>query len=141
MITELTNAIRSRQVSNPRTVLGFYAGVLGLLLTAAVAAVGVLASTKEDTSLIPWLLGFAGLVVLLLLIGVFIVTLIDPSKLMLGQITGTEYANIHRVVLGDSDQGSRVEAVPYIPSDAVIVATEALTSTEELVNELEESVE
>jgi hypothetical protein len=130
MITELTNAIRSRQVSNPRTVLGFYAGVLAIVLAGDVTAVGILASNKVATSLIPWLLGFAALLVLLLLTGVFIVTLIDPSKLMLGQITGTEYANIHRIVLGDSDSGQRLETVQAVPTEATVIATEALSAAE-----------
>jgi hypothetical protein len=134
MIVELTNAIRSRQISNPRTVLGFYAGVIALLLAGDVAAVGVLASAKIETFLIPWLLGFAGAMILLLLLGVFIVTLIDPSKLMLGQITGTEYADIHRITLGDSDSGGRrVEAVNIVPSETAIIAPKALSAAEELI--------
>jgi hypothetical protein len=140
MITELTNAIRSRQVSNPRTVLGFYAGVLAIVLAGDVTAVGVLASTKVAISLIPWLLGFAALLVLLLLAGVFIVTLVDPSKLMLGQITGTEYANIHRVVLGDSDSGQRLETVQIVPTEATVIAAEVLSDAEGVL-ELEEGDE
>lgn len=105
----MTQAVRGRQTINPRTVLGFYATVLGLMLTGTVAAVGVLASTKTYTTLIPWLLGFAGIMLFLLLSGVFIITLINPSHLMLGQITGTEFAEIQRTTtLGDSTHGERV---------------------------------
>lgn len=134
MIAELTSAIRARQYSNPRTVLGFYAAVLALLLTGDIAAVGVLASTKVSTFLIPWLLAFAGTVLFLLLIGVFIVTLIDPSKLMLGQITGSEYATIHRIVLGDSDSGQRVQSVVQGVTENVVEiesAQEAATTVVE----------
>jgi hypothetical protein len=92
-------------------VLGFYATVLGLMLTAAVAAVGVLAATDTSTNLIPWLLGFAGAVVVLLLLGVFIVTLVDPSHLMLGQISGSEYVEIQRATLGDSTRGEHQVAI------------------------------
>lgn len=108
MVSELTRAFQRRQTINPRTVLGFYATVLGLLLTACVAGVAVLATTKTSTYLIPWLLGFAALMVLLLLGGVFLVTLNDPTKLMLGQISGMEYAEIRRAVIGDSVTGERV---------------------------------
>jgi hypothetical protein len=129
MITELTSAIRSRQLSNPRTVLGFYAVVLALLLSGDVAAVGVLASTRVSTFLIPWLLGFGGLVLLLLLVGVFIVTLIDPSKLMLGQITGIEYARIHSITLGDSDSGERIQSViEPVAGDELIISMEPLAN-------------
>jgi hypothetical protein len=131
MITELSNAVRSRQVSNPRTVLGFYATVLAILLSGDIAAVAVLASSHVNTFLIPWLLGFAGFIVFMLLAGVFVVTLIDPSKLMLGQITGTEYAQIHRVVLGDSDSGQRIESIiEPIRVNRVTVAQEELNTIE-----------
>jgi hypothetical protein len=109
VLTQITNAVRSRQSINPRTVLGFYATVLGILATAAVTGAAVLASADRETWLIPWLFGFSGAVLLLLLIGVFIVTLIDPSKLMLTQVSGTEYAAIQQqVVLGDSTSGERL---------------------------------
>src|ERR1700678_2325646 len=125
MIAELSNAIRSRQISNPKTVLGFYATVLAILLSGDVGAIAVLATTRVSTFLIPWLLGFAGLNVFMLLAGVFIITLIDPSKLMLGQITGTEYAQIHRVMLGDSDSGQRLEAtIGPVPNDSLVLAQE-----------------
>jgi hypothetical protein len=80
------------------------------VLTGDIAGVGVLASTKVEVSLIPWLFGFAGLIILLLLGCVFFATMTDPSRLMLGQITGTEYANIRRITLGDSDSGRRARA-------------------------------
>jgi hypothetical protein len=70
--------------------------------------VTVLATTKTALHLIPWLLAFVGLIVLLLLGGVFAVTLSNPSKLMLGQVSGTEYAEIHRAVIGDSLSGKKV---------------------------------
>jgi hypothetical protein len=104
-------AIRARRTSNPKTVLGFYATVLGLLLSACVGAAFVLAETKTATYLIPWVLGFGALVFVMLVAGVFVITLTDPSKLMLGQITGSEYVAIHQAVLGDSLTGERLEVI------------------------------
>jgi hypothetical protein len=126
LIKEAVRAVRSRQTINPRTVLGFYATVLGLLLAAVVSAVGVLAATDTSTNLIPWLLGFAGSVVFLLLVGVFIVTLVDPSHLMLGQITGSEYVEIRRATLGDSTRGEHV---------VTIVGEDLLTSIPDFIDE------
>ena len=109
MVGQITNAFRSRQTINPKTVLGFYATVLGLLLTATVGAVGILAQTGTRTDLIPWLLTFGAVFLVLLILGVFVVTLIDPSKLMLTQVTGSEYAAIqHRAIIGDSTVGELV---------------------------------
>ncbi|MFL4475554.1 hypothetical protein ACIPVK_16280 [Paeniglutamicibacter sp. MACA_103] len=114
-IKQVTNAMRGRQTINPKTVLGFYATVLGILLFATVSVVAVLASNNVELWLIPFLLGFSGLLLLLLLAGVFVVSLIDPSKLMLTQVTGTEYAHIQEtLILGDSNRGDRVESFPVL---------------------------
>jgi hypothetical protein len=121
LISEVTRAIRGRQTINPRTVLGFYATVIGLLLAATVGGVAVLATTGHALHLIPWLLGFAGAAVVVLLIGVFIITLVDPSKLMLGQVTGSEYVAIQRTVLGDALTGEHVELVGSV-DEAIVTA-------------------
>lgn len=120
VITQVTNAVRGRQTINPRTVLGFYATVLGILFAGTVGTVGVLASTGVETGMIPWLLGFSGLLLLLVLAGVFVVSLVDPSKLMLTQVTGSEYAHIQQqLILGDSSRGDRVETLPVLESVSI----------------------
>ena len=107
------NAVHAKRTVNPKTVLAFYATVLGILLGATVTAVAILAKAHVREDLIPWLLGFAAIMVLALVMGVFIVTIIDPSKLMLTQVTGTEYAAIQRhVVVGDSATGERIGLEP-----------------------------
>jgi hypothetical protein len=117
MRTEMVKAVQSRHTINPKTVLGFYATVVGALLSASVAAIAFMADSERWGRFIPWILLFDAIVVLGLLIGVFIVTLIDPSKLMLTQVSGTEYAAIQRrVILGDSTSGEIfVEAVSDPP--------------------------
>ena len=109
MIGELTRAVRSRQAVNPRTVLGFYATVIGLVLVASALIVAALITSDEYGWLIPWILIFAGVLVVALVVGVFAVSLSDPSRLMLTQVTGSEYAEIQRfVVLGSSATGERL---------------------------------
>ncbi|WP_433355037.1 hypothetical protein ACQPYV_31920 [Micromonospora saelicesensis] len=125
MLQQITEAVGGRKTVNPRTVLGFYATVLGIALAAVVGATSVLAATKTATHLIPWVLGFGGFLLLLLLVAVFGVTLVDPSKLMLGQITGTEYAYIRQASLGSSTTGERIELIraaaqPPIPLQATV---------------------
>jgi hypothetical protein len=104
---EVFKAIQSRQSSNPKTVLGFYGAVLAVILGGCVAAVWVLAVTHTMTSLIPWIFGAGAIVFVGLLITVVVINLVDPSKLMLGQISGIEYSEIQRARLGDSLKGER----------------------------------
>ncbi len=110
-VTELSRAMQSRRTENPKTVLAFFATVLGLVLTAVVAAAAVLAGKESLSHLVPWVLGFGGLASVALVGGVLTLAVLDPSKLMLGQVTGTEYAEIQRVTLGDSRTGERTAAV------------------------------
>lgn len=103
LIDGVTQGIRHRRNESPRTVLAFAATVLGLALAGDVGAVGVLAGTGVSTYLIPWLLGFAALLVVALLVTVFLIALRDPSKLMLGQVTGTEYVKIQSSLVRSSN--------------------------------------
>ena len=109
--TGLISQIQSRHIANPRTVLGFFAGVLAILCSSCLIAVSILAYSHTMPNLIPWILGFAALFFVGLVVALFIVMLQAPHKLMLGPVTGTEYAAIHRIALGDSDRGERFEPV------------------------------
>jgi len=134
MLSDVTKAVQRRRTENPRTVLAFFGTVLGLVLTADVAATAVLAHASVYLWLIPWLLGFAALVFVLLVSGIFVVTLIDPSKLMLGHVTGTEYAEIQRVTLGDTRLGEHVvEMVPAPPIPALPAAVSDLSEPQPAV--------
>ncbi|MEV0154143.1 hypothetical protein AB0H57_10440 [Micromonospora sp. NPDC050686] len=136
MFQQITEAVGGRKTVNPRTVLGFYATVLGLALTAVVGATGVLAATDTATYLIPWIVVFGGALLILLLVAVFVLTMVDPSKLMLGQISGTEYAYIRQAVLGSSTTGERIELIrasaSALPTDEVqgLVASEPVRELE-----------
>jgi hypothetical protein len=108
VVNEAIRRVSQSRSQNPKTILAFYATVLGLTLTADVAVVAVLASTDVLTGLIPWLLGFAGLMSLALMVAVFVIALKDPSKLMLGQVSGTEYVEIQRLSV---DAGRATEQI------------------------------
>lgn len=110
----------SRRTESPRTILAFHATVIGILLTFALGATATLAWSGSMDWLIPWILGLGFLTASGYAGAVFWVAKDDPSKLMLGQVTGHEYAEIQRVVLGDSTTGER--ATPIL--DASVVADE-----------------
>ncbi|MEE6273333.1 hypothetical protein V2J56_08230 [Georgenia sp. MJ206] len=107
MAHQIVAAVGSKQTSNPKTVLAFYATVLGIVLAGTISAVGVLAWTDTATELIPWVLLVGWSTALAIVAGVYRLNSKDPSRLMLGQITGTEYAAIHSTTLGDSTRGER----------------------------------
>jgi hypothetical protein len=116
LLGDIIQAIRARQSTNPRTLLAFYGSVLAIVIIGAVGAVTALAETHTMTYLIPWILVFAGVVIVALLVGVFVLTIVDPSSLMLGQVTASDYVAIHRLRLGDSDMGER-ESTLVLPSE------------------------
>lgn len=106
---EITQSFWAKRSLNPKTVLGFYATVLGIGLAACTSLTTVLAITRAADWLIPWVIAFGGGFLVLLVTGVFIINVIDTTKLMLSPVSGTEYAAIHKgIVLGDSLTGERV---------------------------------
>jgi len=109
---EFTRAMARRQTVNPRTVLGFYATVLLIVVSVICTLTTILATTQTATWLIPWILGFGGLLIVATLAGTFYINIKLPANLMLGQITGTEYAEISRqIILGNDTQGERTVVV------------------------------
>lgn len=108
MFRESVRQVASRDTTSPKTALGFFALVLGLALAAGVPTIAVLSRREELHFLIPWVLGFFALLVIVSFVGIFaFVVFGDPSKLMLGQVTGTEYRELQRMLLGDSSTGVR----------------------------------
>ena len=60
-------------------------------------------------------LAFIGSLVLLIVVGVFVVMVRDPSRLMLGTISGSEYHMIQQLTQGDSLSGERKETIAPRP--------------------------
>ncbi len=115
----MANLIKGRgagEYAAPKTVLGFYGAVLAIVEAGVIGALAVLATNDSLHYLVPWVFGFAA-VVLITLIGVVVTMNIrDPAKLQLGRVTAREYIEVQRMTLGDSIAGSYVEEVPAIES-------------------------
>jgi hypothetical protein len=125
VVAEITKAIRHKQTANPRTVLGFYASIIGILLTGSVSVVISLAATHSVTWLIPWIFGSSFVTSLIIMGGIFYLNLKHPANLMLGQITGTEYAEIHRLtILGNDTEGERAVSI-QVPNFNKITTVES----------------
>ena len=92
--------------------LGFYAGVLAIIEVGCIAAIAVLASTDSLRYLVPYVLAFAAFLVVVLIGIVVAINLIDPTKLQLSPVTGSEFIEYQRMTLGDSKSGDTVEARP-----------------------------
>ncbi len=88
-----------------------------------VGSVAVLADSDEHADLLPWILGLGFLFVVALTAAIFVLMAKNPSKLMLGQVTGAEYADIQRVVmLGDSRSGERIHDLDAMRRAAMLDA-------------------
>jgi hypothetical protein len=106
----LLRGTRSGVYTSPRTVLGFYAGVLGLLEVGVVAVSIVLASQSSLHYLFPYVLGFGALVFITLVAIVVLINVRDPTKLQLGQVSGREFIE-YQATVGDSASGQRAETL------------------------------
>jgi hypothetical protein len=105
MFRESSEAVTAANYRSPKTVLGFFAIIAGILISGSVFAVGIFARVRELQWLIPPVLWFCAIVIVALLGGVFITAWKDPTILMLGQITGDVYIENRRLTLGDSVGG------------------------------------
>jgi len=109
-MASLFRTIRGNEYSNPKTVLGFYAGVLVIIEIGVIAALGFLVSQNDLHHLIPWLLAFGGALFVVVIAIVVAINVIDPTKLQLAPMTGREFTDHQRVTRGDSIGGEYVEA-------------------------------
>lgn len=80
-----------------------------MIAASAAIIIGLVAS--DSAQYIPFVLGFDALVTVGLGTAVIVIAWKDPSRLMLGQITASEYAKIRRLHLGDSQQGEHAARV------------------------------
>jgi hypothetical protein len=110
-INEVTRAVRKGEYTAPKTILGFFAIMISIAASTTVAAIGLLAGNARFGYLIPIILIIFVFIFLLVTITIMRIAWKDPSKLMLGRITGKDYAVIQRLTLGDSNAGEFVEAV------------------------------
>ncbi len=99
----------AREIRHPRTVLGFYAVLLGLVETGVVAILLVLASQQDLHHLVPWVIGFGAVIFVAIIAVVVAMNVIDPTKLQLEPMKGREFLDYQRVTRGDSIGGDYIE--------------------------------
>jgi len=88
-----------------------------------VAGLAVLAGHSNVAYLVPYVLGFGAFVFIVLLAAVVILNFKYPEKLMLGNVTGSEYVEIQHATLGDSRSGELVMPItraPYSGESAIV---------------------
>jgi hypothetical protein len=103
-------SISKKESSTPRTILGFLLGMYGVLVAASVTTILGLAAS-DSSGAIPYVLAFIALITIALGVSVIAIAWKDPSRLMLGQVTASEYANIRQLHLGDDKRGERAVSV------------------------------
>ncbi len=69
-----------------------------------------LATTKES-GLVIYVLGFIAVITVVLGASVLVITWKDPSRLMLGEVTGREFTAIQTLRMGDNVSGERAERI------------------------------
>lgn len=119
MFRETAEAFTTARYQAPKTVLGFFAIVLAILVTGVAAVVAILARNSTVTYLIVPILVFAGIVVIGVLVGVFVTAWKDPTILMLGQVSGEIFVENRRLKLGDSVAGEQTVVIEAT-ADAVV---------------------
>jgi hypothetical protein len=111
-VAPLIRRTQAGEYTTPKTVLGFYAGVLAILELGVIGALTILATDEDLHHLIPWTLAFAAVTLIGLIAIVVAINVKDPTKLQLGRVTGREFLDYQRVTRGDSIGGEYVEELP-----------------------------
>lgn len=103
----------SGEYSRPKTVLGFFAAIVALLVPAGVTLIWLVVTRDKGAAngYIIAALGFIAALVAVIVIGVIVVMWRDPSRLMLGTISGREYWRIQQLTQGDNVTGERTEDI------------------------------
>ena len=102
----------------PKTVLGFFAIVLGIVVAGASVALGIFSRTPALHNLITPILLFVAVLIVALLVGVFITAWKDPTVLMLGEISGEAFIENRKLTLGDSVFGETRENIQVAVASA-----------------------
>lgn len=121
---QLAELVTRNSRTAPRTILGFVWAVLGLLATGAVV-VSLALIGRGEVSAACGVLAVPALACLAMLRTVLQRSDTNPEGLMLGQVTGSEYARIRRVTQGDSSLGEVVRAGPPVITDTEAEVLEA----------------
>lgn len=130
---QMSREISSGTYSRPKTVLGFF-GIVLLILVAGVVGLGGVVGRYDLSDKLVWVaLAFVGVVVIVILFEVFRHLRRDPTRLMLGEMSGQEFAEYQKMTMGDSLTGEVIETTP-VPESALKVGTPPLPQGEEESN-------
>ncbi len=91
--------------------------------------VGFLANSELQQLVLPILI-FTGFLITLILTGIFILSIVKPQRLMLGQISGTEYVAIEKTTLGDSTGGEFITQSRVIDTNVGIGTLQGVETEE-----------
>jgi hypothetical protein len=101
---------------SPKTILGFFAVLIGILGVSIFALARVFADVAELRTYIPALLLFGGGAFVFIALAILITAWINPEKLMLGEVRGDVYLQMLKLRQGDSELGEIIEQVPLVSS-------------------------
>lgn len=76
-----------------------------LIAASAVVVLGLVTTSSENW--IPFVLAFDAFITIALIVAVIAIAWKDPTRLMLGEVSATEYEAIKRLHLGDDLRGER----------------------------------
>lgn len=114
----LTGLFRS-----PKTILGFFAALIGILGFAIFGLVRTFANVAELHAYIPALLWFGGAAFVFITLAILVTAWVNPEKLMLGEVRGDVYLQMLKLRQGDSVLGEVIEQIPSIPARSSSTST------------------
>jgi hypothetical protein len=109
-------------VSSPKTILGFFVALIGLLGLSIFGLAKVFAEVEALRRYIPSLLLFGAGAFVFVAVSILITAWINPEKLMLGEVKGEIYLQMLRLRQGDNVAGDVIEQIPIsvsAPSSAM----------------------
>ena len=109
-------SVRTVRGRSPKTILGFFGTAIAILVGGFVGFVWATTQNSDLAGALPWVGGFVGVVVVSLLGTTIVALFLDPSRLLLTNVSATDYVHIQREIrVGDSDSGERAVAASRTP--------------------------
>lgn len=128
-MTLATNGVQGKLTGlfrSPKTILGFFATLIGILGVSIYGLASVFAEVEELRVHIPVLLLFGGGAFVFIALAILITAWVNPEKLMLGEVRGDVYLQMLKLKQGDSELGEVIEQFPSLPTSTSAGATIAL---------------
>jgi len=97
---------------SPKTILGFFAALVAILGLTVYGLTKSLGAIPQCQWMVPYVLLFGAGAFTFVALAILFTAWFAPEKLMLGEITGSAYATIMKLKLGDSQRGDVTVVVP-----------------------------